>query len=510
MPMKTPFAGLEVLLGRQDPLSSDAYYFTAVNPLLIDALLRIGAVTHRHDAHAPLADPTDAPVLAANPAGGNIPGGLTLHLCYTLLDADGGETLPVPATSIVTPSGFATPTTAPTVAQIAVPPGDKALLKGSYSYGVTVTDGTGGETKMSPVATTYGQDAFQISGLSALTNAASNGNPMAGWRLWRQTNGGALYLVASGTHAIDGFIDDGNVIGDCTVAPPQLGTTATTNQLEVTVPNTQPVGTAQFAIYVSINGAFNSPCRLGGPYPAADLGTVKTFSHLLVQPGAPPPVSRSYPGAAKIDPDTEMLNFPWKRPVASSAALPAVGNTDGDIRIALDTHIPWVWEAGSGTWVILPVPDVDPSDTDSFKGTVATTAALPSVGNTDGDVWLVRDTYQLWTWESGAAVWVPLTEEAANHQAAAYQLVLTDAGRTVEYDNAAGGAITVPPHATVAFPVGSVVKVLQFGAGQAAITAGAGVTIHSKGGLVNTSAQYAEVKLRQRAVDEWVLTGDLA
>src|SRR5581483_830988 len=336
---------------------------------------------------------------------------------------------------------------------------------------------------------------FDITGLSALTNAASDSNPMAGWRLWVQTNGGALYLIGTGSHAIDGFVYDGNVIGDCTQAPPQIDTTTTTNQLEVTVPNTQPAGTSQFIIYVSVNGAFNSPCRLGGPYPASDLGTVKTFNNLLVQPGAPPPVSRSYPGAAKIDPDTEMLNFPWKRPVATVADLPTVGNDDGDIRIALDTKIPYVWDAGGSDWEVLPIPDIDPSDSDSFKGTVATTAGLPSSGNTDGDVWLVLDTYQLWTWENGAAVWVPLTEEAANHQAAAYQLVLTDVGKTVEYDNAAGGAITVPPHATVPFPVGSVVRVLQFGAGAATITAGAGVTIHSKGGLVNTNGQYAEVKL---------------
>jgi hypothetical protein len=508
MPAKTPFAGLEVLFGPGDPLSSDGYAFTAVNPVVIDALLRIGAVTHRHDGHAAMADPTDAPVLAVNPAGGNIPGGLELHICYTLLDIDGGETLPVPATSIVTPSGFATPTNEPSVAQIAVPSGHKGLLKGSYSFGVTVTDGEGGETQMSPMTTIYGQDAFHVSGLTALVNAASGSNPMAGWRLWVQANGGALYLIGTGTHATDAFTYDGNVIGDCTISPPAIDTTTTNNQLEVTVPNTQPAGAERFAIYVSINGAFNSPALLGGPYPAADLGTVKTFANLLVQPGAPPPVSRSYPGAAKIDPDTEMLAFPWKRPVATSADLPSGANEDGDVRIALDTKIPWVWNAAGPAWEILPIPDVEPVD--SFKGTVATTAALPSAGNTDGDVYLVRDSYQLWVWENTAAVWVPLTEEAANHQVAAYQLVLTDVGKTVEFDVAAGAAVTVPTHATVAFPVGAVIRVLQFGAGQAAITAAGGVTIHSKGGLTHTAAQYSEVKLRQRAVDEWVLTGDLA
>jgi len=40
-----------------------------------------------------------------------------------------------------------------------------------------------------------------------------------------------------------------------------------------------------------------------------------------------------------------------KDPVADFASLPATGNTDGDIRVTLDTHLLYVWDAGGASWV---------------------------------------------------------------------------------------------------------------------------------------------------------------
>ena len=47
------------------------------------------------------------------------------------------------------------------------------------------------------------------------------------------------------------------------------------------------------------------------------------------------------------------VGFTWKDPVATFGALPATGNTDGDVRVTLDTHTLYVWtgsswERGSG------------------------------------------------------------------------------------------------------------------------------------------------------------------
>lgn len=97
----------------------------------------------------------------------------------------------------------------------------------------------------------------------------------------------------------------------------------------------------------------------------------------------------------------------------------------------------------------------------------------------------------------------------ANTQTGSYTLVLGDAGKVIEMNVAGANTLTVPPDASVAFPVGSVIEVFQLGAGQTTITAGSGVTFRSDGGKTKTTAQYASVSIRKRAADEWVLAGDL-
>jgi hypothetical protein len=97
---------------------------------------------------------------------------------------------------------------------------------------------------------------------------------------------------------------------------------------------------------------------------------------------------------------------------------------------------------------------------------------------------------------------------AENTQTANYVLALTDAGACVEMNVAAANTLTVPLNATVAFPIGTVIEVCQFGAGQTTITAAGGVTIHNASSLT-TRTQYSTVSLRKRGTDEWVLSGDV-
>jgi hypothetical protein len=88
-----------------------------------------------------------------------------------------------------------------------------------------------------------------------------------------------------------------------------------------------------------------------------------------------------------------------------------------------------------------------------------------------------------------------------------YTLVLSDAGKVIEMNNASANTLTVPPNSSVAFAVGTVLEVYQMGAGSTTIVQGSGVTIRNVGSI---RAQYATVGLRKRATDEWVLSGDLA
>ena len=91
---------------------------------------------------------------------------------------------------------------------------------------------------------------------------------------------------------------------------------------------------------------------------------------------------------------------------------------------------------------------------------------------------------------------LPAVEEAT----VARTLQLTDAGKVIESTNASATTITVPPNASVAFPLGSVVTVYSSGVGGVTIAAGAGVTIRNLAAL----SQYSERSLRKRATDEWV------
>jgi hypothetical protein len=96
-----------------------------------------------------------------------------------------------------------------------------------------------------------------------------------------------------------------------------------------------------------------------------------------------------------------------------------------------------------------------------------------------------------------------------NAQTASYTLVLSDMGKMVEVSNASANTLTVPPNSSVAFPIGTVIDILQTGAGQTTITAGSGVTINSAIGL-KLRARWSPASLVKRATDTWVALGDLS
>ena len=95
-----------------------------------------------------------------------------------------------------------------------------------------------------------------------------------------------------------------------------------------------------------------------------------------------------------------------------------------------------------------------------------------------------------------------------NTQTASYTLVLADAARAVEMNNASALDLTVPPNTDVAFPIGTQIVISQIGAGQVTVVAGSGVTIRTAETL-KLAKQYAGATLYKRATDEWVLWGNL-
>jgi hypothetical protein len=96
-----------------------------------------------------------------------------------------------------------------------------------------------------------------------------------------------------------------------------------------------------------------------------------------------------------------------------------------------------------------------------------------------------------------------------NAQTASYTLVLSDAGKVIPISNSSANNVTVPLNSSVAFPVGSVVTLIQTGAGQTTIVATSGVTIQSENSRLKLKAQYATAGLLKTATDTWVAFGNL-
>jgi hypothetical protein len=92
--------------------------------------------------------------------------------------------------------------------------------------------------------------------------------------------------------------------------------------------------------------------------------------------------------------------------------------------------------------------------------------------------------------------------------ASSYSFVLADATRLTEATSGASQTYTIPANASVAFPVGSILEVVRHGAGSLTLAAASGVTIRTPSSLT-ARAQYSTIVARQRAVNEWVLSGDL-
>jgi len=89
-----------------------------------------------------------------------------------------------------------------------------------------------------------------------------------------------------------------------------------------------------------------------------------------------------------------------------------------------------------------------------------------------------------------------------------YTLVLGDAGKIVEINNASAITLTIPTNASVAYPVGTQITLLQTGAGQITVADPSGGTLNATPGK-KLRAQWSSATLLKRATDTWVLIGDL-
>jgi hypothetical protein len=104
---------------------------------------------------------------------------------------------------------------------------------------------------------------------------------------------------------------------------------------------------------------------------------------------------------------------------------------------------------------------------------------------------------------------------AIDPETASYTAVLANNSQIVTMDNASANTFSIPTNASVAFPIGTQITVLQIGAGQTTIQA----TTSGTTTILSTGATAAQPKLRVRyssatcvkaGTDLWYVLGDLA
>ncbi len=370
-PSYTPFAGL-IRIPPAQSIAANGFEFQYIDPLIVDRLLQLGAVLHKHDGEAALASPGPAPTLAVSPVGGSIPGGETVEACYTLVDDDGGETLP---SAIATKETAATGTDPAKAPSAALNTAAGVLLAGTYTYGVTITDGAGGESILSPLVEVLVEPGFaharvELGQLKKILEETGGKE----WRLWRQQGGGLWNLIAQGT--TEEKIDDGTLVPDCTVEPPIVSTTHGTASVTLTVPNPAEPRALFFRLYATTDGTFG-PVSLLGEYPAAEFGKALVFGSLATAVGQPPPVTRAYPHADKINPETDLLNWHWRAPVGKASELPSEHNEAGDVRLVLETFQLYTWDGVGKKWVGLTAKTMVTTHFFALRGPVSLEPPLP-------------------------------------------------------------------------------------------------------------------------------------
>lgn len=136
---------------------------------------------------------------------------------------------------------------------------------------------------------------------------------------------------------------------------------------------------------------------------------------------------------------------------------------------------------------------IDNSDSDKFK--ISSSADLANANfeidtswnvTIDGD--LKADT------ETNTQTWTT------------YTLAIGDRSSIVEMNNASANTITIPTNASVAFPVGTTISVIQYGAWATTVTWDTGVTVNGTSAWSKaTTAQYEWLALYKRATNEWVI-----
>jgi hypothetical protein len=93
---------------------------------------------------------------------------------------------------------------------------------------------------------------------------------------------------------------------------------------------------------------------------------------------------------------------------------------------------------------------------------------------------------------------------------ASYTLALSDEGNIVTMSNGSANTLTIPASASVAFPIPSIINIVQIGAGVTTIEGDTGVTVNgASGGASEIGDRYQGATLLKIASDTWIASGNV-
>ena len=178
------------------------------------------------------------------------------------------------------------------------------------------------------------------------------------------------------------------------------------------------------------------------------------------------------------------------------------GGTSGTVTVSIDTAV-----------------TADLTTAQTLTNKTLTTPVISSISNS-GTVTLPTGTVTLASL-TGTETFTnkTLTDAKVNlafdAETASYTAVLANNSQVVTMDNASANTFSIPTNASVAFPIGTQINVLQIGAGQTtiqAVTSGT-TTIQSTGATAaqpKLRARYSAATCLKAATDLWYVFGDIA
>jgi len=106
--------------------------------------------------------------------------------------------------------------------------------------------------------------------------------------------------------------------------------------------------------------------------------------------------------------------------------------------------------------------------------------------------------------KEGIASRTPIIQKTASYTLSA----LTERDSLIEMSSSSAMTLTIPTDATLTFPIGTSLDILQTSTGQVTIAGAGGVTVNSTPGL-KLRTTWSSATLFKRAADTWVVYGDL-